>query len=102
MKYRYLMYAGLIAVMVPMTVVAGPIENACLRSDRQAANRSVCGCIQSIADRTLPGRDQRRAAKFFRDPDEAHRVWMSKRSGDDAFWDRYKAFGAQAEAYCAG
>ncbi len=26
---------------------------------------------------------------------------MSKSKSDDDFWDRYKAFGAQAEAYCA-
>ena len=39
---------------------------------------------------------------FFRDPDRAHETWMSKRDGDDAFWERYKNFGATAEAYCAG
>jgi hypothetical protein len=81
---------------------AGPIESACLRSDRKAANRALCGCIQQVADMTLPGADQRRAAGFFRDPDKAQQVKMSKRNNDDAFWDRYKAFGAQAEAYCAG
>jgi hypothetical protein len=51
---------------------------------------------------TLPGGDQRRAAKFFADPDRAHETWMSQRDSDDAFWERYKNFGATAEAYCAG
>ncbi len=80
---------------------AGPIQNACLKSDRKAANRSLCGCIQQVADMTLRGGDQRRAAQFFRDPDKAQQVKMSKRDNDDAFWDRYKTFGEQAEAFCA-
>jgi hypothetical protein len=81
---------------------AGPIERACLRSDRQAANRAICACIQQVADMTLRSTDQRRAASFFADPDRAHETWMSKRANDDAFWERYKNFGATAEAYCAG
>lgn len=51
---------------------------------------------------TLRGSDQRRAAKFFRDPDLAHKTWISQKAADDAFWDRYKEFGATAEAYCGG
>lgn len=82
--------------------LAGPIENACNRSHRNAANRQVCSCIQQVADQTLRNADQRRAASFFKDPDKAHKVWMSKSKSDDAFWDRYKEFGAQAEAYCGG
>lgn len=81
---------------------AGPIERACNKSDRQAANRQVCACIQQVADMTLRGSDQRRAAAFFKNPDKAQQVKMSKRDADDSFWDRYKTFGDQAEAYCAG
>jgi len=91
----------LVPVMSP-AVAAGPIERACLRSDRDAANRAVCSCIQQVADMTLGGGDQRRAAGFFADPDRAHEAWMSQRASDDAFWERYKAFGDTAEAYCAG
>lgn len=96
------------ALAVPLLSVmlsaahAGPIERACLRSDRDAANRAICSCIQQVADMTLPGGDQRRAARFFADPDRAHETWMSQRASDDAFWERYKNFGATAEAYCAG
>jgi hypothetical protein len=50
---------------------------------------------------TLQNTDQRRAAKFFTNPDKAHAAWMSKSSRDDAFWDRYKQFGAYAERYCS-
>jgi hypothetical protein len=88
--------------VVPTVAVAGPIERACMASDRGAANRSLCGCIQQAADQTLSGGDQRRAAKFFRNPDVAHATWVSQSSSDDAFWERYKQFGATAEASCAG
>ena len=81
---------------------AGAIESACNRSDRKQSNRQLCDCIQQVADQTLRGTDQRRAASFFKDPEKAHKVWMSKSKGDDAFWDRYKAFSAQAQAYCGG
>lgn len=80
---------------------AGPIERACMASDR-GGNRSLCGCIQQAADMTLSGGDQRRAAKFFKDPEAAHATWTSQSKSDDAFWDRYKSFGQTAEAYCAG
>ena len=94
--------AALSLALLAPALQAGPIENACLRSGRDAANRALCGCIQQVADMTLRGGDQRRAAKFFRDPDQAHKVWVSQKPADDAFWDRYKEFGSMAEAYCAG
>lgn len=100
-----ILLATCVAVALPLfssMAFAGPIERACLRSDRDAANRALCSCIQDVADQTLRGADQRRAASFFKDPDKAHKVWMSKSKSDDAFWERYKAFGAQAEAYCGG
>lgn len=97
--------AAVVAVVLPLMssmAAAGPIERACLSSDRDAANRSLCGCIQQVADMTLQGGDQRRAASFFKDPEKAHATWISQSASDDAFWDRYKNFGATAEAYCAG
>ncbi|GAB1362269.1 hypothetical protein MASR1M32_15050 [Rhodobacter sp.] len=101
--------AGLAALIVPFVLplfassaLAGPIDSACMRSGRDGANRPLCGCIQKVADEVLSRSDQRRAAKFFKDPDAAHAVWISQRPADDAFWERYKEFGAMAEAYCAG
>ena len=96
--------AGLVVVMALMAQAAqaGPVEAACNRSNRDAATRSLCACIGQVADQTMRGADQRRAAGFFKDPDKAHKVWVSQSGSDDAFWDRYKAFGDQAEAYCAG
>lgn len=81
---------------------SGPINTACLNSDRRARSRSLCGCIQSVADASLTGSDQRKAARFFKDPQKAHDVWMSQRPSDDAFWDRYKAFAARSERSCRG
>ena len=97
--------ATLAVVSLPLfstLAAAGPIEKACLRSDRPGATRAMCGCIQQAADQTLSNADQRRAASFFKDPDKANTVWLSKSDKDDAFWERYKNFGATAEAYCAG
>jgi hypothetical protein len=104
MQYTFLRAAS-VAVLLSVTpgiAAAGPIERACMGSDRGAASRALCGCIQQVADMTLQGGDQRRAAAFFKDPEKAHSTWISQSSSDDAFWDRYKNFGSTAEAYCAG
>ncbi|MCA3446978.1 MAG: hypothetical protein INF93_09710 [Rhodobacter sp.] len=94
--------ASLLLPLAATAVAAGPIEKACLNSDRRGASRAMCNCIQEAADMTLRGADQRRAAKFFSDPEEAQQVRMSDRESDNAFWDRYKAFGDSARALCAG
>lgn len=91
--------AGLLAAFAAPGF-AGPIESACLRSDRKQANRQLCGCIQQVADMTLRGGDQRRVVSFFKDPEKAQKVKMSKSKSDDAFWERYQSFGEQAEAFC--
>lgn len=85
---------------VPTVAAAGPIESACNRSDRQGASRALCRCIDDVADRMLTRSEQRRAAGFFQDPDEAQRVRMSSSRRDNEFWDRYRAFGQMAEAVC--
>jgi hypothetical protein len=90
--------AALAALSTP--VFAGPIEKACLSSSRPGVTRGLCGCIQQAADLTLNGREQRQAAKFFRDPDTAQLVRQSDRQSDEQFWRRYKNFGATAAAYC--
>lgn len=95
--------AALAAVFICLSAaaaLAGPIEKACLKSGQGAASRSLCGCIQQVADWTLPGSDQRRAAKFFKNPEAAHSVWLSQSGKDDAFWERYEAFGTTAEVWC--
>ena len=80
----------------------GPISRACLASDRKARNPRLCGCIQTVADGALSGSDQRKAARFFRDPQRAMDVKMSKTPADDAFWDRYEVFASRSERSCRG
>ncbi len=96
-----LMIAAAAVILTAPLAIAGPIDSACMRSDRRASNRQTCGCIQQVADQTLSRADQRRAARFFRDADEAQKVRMSKSDSDNAFWARYKNFASSAEAYCA-
>lgn len=79
---------------------AGPIERACLKSDRAAASRSLCGCIQNAADATLTGGEQRKAASFFRDPHRAQVTRQSDRASDERFWGRYKRFSSTAQRSC--
>ena len=79
---------------------AGPIERACLSSDRPGISRAVCGCIQQAADLTLSTRDQRVAANFFRDPHKAQELRTSDRRSDEECWARYRSFGETAETYC--
>lgn len=102
MKFPLIAATLAFAALTPVTAFAGPIESACNRSDRQQASRALCRCIDSVARDTLTRREQRRAARFFQDPDEAQEVRMSRTRADNEFWDRYRAFGEQAERVCAG
>ncbi|SPJ24882.1 hypothetical protein [Palleronia abyssalis] len=80
---------------------AGVIESACNRSDRAAGKRQLCNCIQQVADFTLDRRDQRLAARFFKDPHKAQEIRQSSRANDEVFWKRYREFGSAAESYCS-
>lgn len=88
-------------IAAPMPASADAIERACLQSDRARGNRALCGCIQTAADATLTGRDQRMGAKFFTDPDEAQQVRQSDRRSHEEFWQRWRNFGDTAEALCS-
>lgn len=85
-----------------VTLANGPISNACKASGRKGANQRVCGCIQSIANGSLTSSDQRLAAGFYKDPQKAQTVKMSKSTGHDAFWDRYKVYASRSERICKG
>ena len=98
-RMRIVIFAAAFAALsVPAT--AGPIERACLASDRSNGDARVCACIQAMADRWLSSADQRLAAGFFRDPDKAQAIRISDTPEHDAFWDRYMAFGSAAAAAC--
>lgn len=95
-------FLALVAPLIPTAASASAVETACLRSDRPQATRALCRCIGSVANQMLTRSEQRRAAAFFRDPQLAQDVRMSKSQRDNAFWARYRAFGDQAEAACTG
>lgn len=98
MRHPLLALAAYTFLTLPAS--AGPIERACL-SGLRPGTPSLCGCIQDAADLVLSHGEQKRAAKFFRDPHQAQVVRQSDRRRDEEFWLRYKAFGETAEVYCA-
>lgn len=79
---------------------AGSIKNACMSSKRSAASKQLCSCIQTVANKKLTWSDRKLAASFFKDPERAQEIRRSNRAKDEAFWDRYRAFGRQAVKTC--
>lgn len=90
----------LIFCLVAPSAHAGEIGNACLKSDRGRGQRSLCTCIQKVADQTLNRRDQRLAARFFKDPERAQAIRLSSSRQHERFWERYERFGQTSEKYC--
>ncbi len=93
-----LMAGALVCLALPLQ--ANTIRNACLTAQK-AGDVRTCTCIQQAADRTLSNQDQRLAASFFHDPDKSEEIRMSDRRQHEVFWERYRAFGAMAEAFCS-
>lgn len=90
----------LLAIVIAPEVSAQSIERACLRSDRAAKSRALCGCIQQAANLMLSASDQKLAATFYRDPEKAQDVRQSRNRTHARFWDRYKDYAATASKYC--
>ncbi len=84
---------------VPMA--SGPLNQACLASDRKARSRALCGCIQAAANQTLNGAQQRRAVVFYNNPQLAQDVRQSDSTIDERFWAAYRAYGERAERLCS-
>lgn len=81
-------------------LAAGKIERACMKADRAAANRQVCGCVQDVAEAMLSRSEQSRVAKYFEDPHLTQVLRQSDRSTDERFWEKYKQFGQAVGTYC--
>ncbi|SDL80960.1 hypothetical protein [Aliiruegeria lutimaris] len=99
--------ALVLALAAPLSVMSAPsaeagstIERACLKSNRRAASKPLCDCIQRVADQMLTRKEQKMAAKFFTDPHRAQEIRQSDRAGHEEFWKRYKAFGQSAGNIC--
>jgi len=79
---------------------AGPIERACNASPRQSASPALCACIDHVAKGRLSRKDQKRAAKFFADPQSAQDTRQSDNASKEAFWLRYKDWSKVATQQC--
>ena len=103
MKHIILTFAlsALLTPVAPAPVDAGTLQRACMQSDRKAANRSLCRCIQQAARGNLSSSDQRLAATFFKDPHRSQEIRQSDRKSHEVFWKRYKEFGARAQQMCS-
>jgi hypothetical protein len=82
-------------------MASGPINQACLASDRKARSRALCGCIQAAANQTLTGAQQRRAVAFYSNPQLAQDIRQSDSPNDERFWEAYRAYGERAERLCS-
>ena len=71
------------------------------RSTERALENCGVGGAGDAARATLSYREQRQAARLFDDPDEAEDLRMSDNRRDEAFWERYQAFGETAQAMCS-
>ena len=96
---------GLVAALLALGACAGGgasglVGRACMAGGREAATSQLCSCVQGVADQSLSRGDQRRAARFFDDPQLAQAARQSPAGQDVLFWDRYRAFADRAEAIC--
>ena len=98
---KRLVFATIVVAFSASSVGATQIERACMRADRKAASRALCGCIQDVADLTLSQSEQKLAASFFNDPQKAQDLRQSSNPRNERFWQRYKDFGANAGQFCA-
>ncbi|MEO0931003.1 MAG: arginine transporter [Pseudomonadota bacterium] len=101
---RFLLMLGAVASMAACGGGSGPvtgdISEACLAADRRAASPALCSCVQQVANQTLSGREQARAATFFENPQLAQDTRQSDRASDERFWDRYRSFSDLATEIC--
>ncbi|MEP3347836.1 MAG: hypothetical protein ABJN34_02390 [Litoreibacter sp.] len=100
MTFKFAAIALVVSVSAGGVASADQIERACLKSDRKAVSRSLCNCVQQVADLTLDSGDQRLAATFFKDPHRAQVIRQSDNRSHEKFWKRYKEFGSNAASYC--
>ncbi|MGR3801884.1 hypothetical protein [Marinibacterium profundimaris] len=87
-------------MLAPAQAEAGPIKRACMASERRNASDSLCSCLDQVARSSLKRSDQRKASRFFKDPQKAQETRQSDNPKDEAFWLRYRDFTTLAAATC--
>jgi hypothetical protein len=101
---RYFLMIGALATVAACGGGArgatGDISKACLAADRRAASPALCSCVQQVANQSLSGSDQARAATFFAEPQLAQDTRQSDGWSDERFWTRYRAFSDLASQIC--
>ncbi len=97
---RILVLSVVMVMAAGLPASATKIERACLQADRDAANRTLCGCIQDVADMSLSKAQQAKGARFFKDPQKAQDVRQSGRRADRRFWEAWERFAAMADEFC--
>lgn len=101
---KFICSAALALALIPFQASfseAGPISSACNKSDRKAASRRMCNCLQRVANSELSRTDQRLAATFFKEPHKAQEMRQSDRNNHERFWLRYKDYGQTVAALCS-
>ena len=88
------------SAILPTALEASAIDRACRQSSRAGATPQLCSCIGNVAKESLSRSEQRKVAKWFRDPHQAQEVRQSDRAHDADLWKRYKAFGERARQVC--
>lgn len=81
-------------------MASGPLQRACMASDRKARSAELCGCIQAVANDTLSAADQSLAVGFYADPHRAQEIRQSDNTGHERFWQAYKDYAETAAAVC--
>ena len=89
-----------VPVPVAKPFATGPLQTACMKSDRKARSRALCGCIQAVADQKLTSAQQSRAAGFYSNPQRAQEIRTSDRPVDERFWDVYSDYAGVAKRTC--
>jgi len=87
-------------VPVARPFASGPVQQACMASERKARSRELCGCIQAVANTTLSSSQQRLAVTFYGDPQRAQEIRQSDNPSHEEFWKDYRDYGDAAERTC--
>lgn len=91
---------ALLTPVVASMAEAGPLQRACMSSDRKAKSRGMCRCLDKVAKGRLSSGEQRLAATFFKDPHKAQEIRQSDNRMHEKFWKKYKVYSGAVSRRC--